>query len=174
MKSIVIYNSQTGFTKKYAEWISEATGCESVEFKKASKMNLFEYDALVFGSWCKAGHIQNVKWFKNIMPELAEAGKKLFVYFVGASPAESPEVPVTKDINFTKAQQEIVKLFYCPGGINYDNMGFGSKLAMKLLIKGMKAKKNPTENDLRIINTLSQNYDITDKKYVEEIIAEIK
>ena len=24
MKSIVIYSSQTGFTKKYAEWISEA------------------------------------------------------------------------------------------------------------------------------------------------------
>lgn len=47
MKSIVIYNSQTGFTKKYAEWISEATGCEAVEFKTASKMNLFEYDAIV-------------------------------------------------------------------------------------------------------------------------------
>ena len=119
MKSIVIYNSQTGFTKKYAEWISEATGCVAVEFKKASKMNLFEYDALVFGSWCKAGHIQNVKWFKMIMPELAEAGKKLFVYYVGASPAESPEVSVTKDINFTKAQQEIVKLFYCVAYIIY-------------------------------------------------------
>ena len=174
MKSIVIYNSQTGFTKKYAEWIAETAACEAVDIKMASKINLFEYDALVFGSWCKAGHIQNVKWFKNIMPELAEAGKKLFVYFVGASPADSPGVPVTKDINFTKAQQEIVKLFYCPGGINYDNMGFCSKLAMKLLIKGMKAKKNPTEDELRIIRTLSQNYDITDKKYVEEIIAEIK
>lgn len=47
MKSIVIYNSQTGFTKKYTEWISEATGCEAVEFKAAAKMNLFEYDAIV-------------------------------------------------------------------------------------------------------------------------------
>ena len=45
---------------------------------------------------------------------------------------------------------------------------------MKMLIQGMKAKKNPTEDELRIIRTLSQNYDITDKKYVEEIIAEIK
>lgn len=53
-------------------------------------------------------------------------------------------------------------------------MGFASTLAMKLLIKGMKAKKDPTENDLRIIRTLSQNYDITDKKYIEQIINEIK
>ena len=174
MKSIVIYNSQTGFTKKYADWISEATGCETVPFKQATKINLFEYDAVIFGSWCKAGHIQKIKWFKKIMPELAEAGKKLFVYFVGASPSESPEVSVTMDINFTKAQKEIVKIFYCPGGINYDNMGFASTLAMKLLIKGMKAKKDPTENDLRIIRTLSQNYDSTDKKYIEQIINEIK
>ena len=174
MKAIVIYNSQTGFTKKYAEWISEATGCQSVNIKNISKVNLFEYDAIIFGSWSKAGRIQKIHWFKNIMPELAEAKKKLFVYFVGASPAESPEVSVTMDINFTKAQKEIVKVFYCPGGINYDNMGLVSKLAMKMLIRGMKAKKNPTENDLRIIKTLSQNYDISDKKYVNPIIEEIQ
>lgn len=47
MKSIVIYKSQTGFTKKYAEWISEAAACEAVDIKTASKMNLFEYDAIV-------------------------------------------------------------------------------------------------------------------------------
>ena len=174
MKSIVIYNSQTGFTKKYAEWIAEASGCEAVEFKKASKMNLFDYDAIVFGSWCQAGRIKKIDWFKKIMPELAEAGKKLFVYFVGASPAESPEVPVTMDINFTAGQKEIVKIFYCPGGLNYDNMNFASKFAMKMLIMGMKAKKNPSEDDLRIIRTLSQSYDSSDKKYVAPIIAEIK
>ena len=48
MKSIVIYNSQTGFTKKYAEWISEAAACECVEFKQAAKLNLSDYDAIVF------------------------------------------------------------------------------------------------------------------------------
>ena len=45
MKSLVIYSSQTGFTKKYAEWISEASGAECVEFKKARKLKLADYDA---------------------------------------------------------------------------------------------------------------------------------
>ena len=31
MKTAVIYNSQTGFTKKYAEWISEATGADCLK-----------------------------------------------------------------------------------------------------------------------------------------------
>ena len=28
MKSVVVYSSITGFTKKYAEWIAEDLGCE--------------------------------------------------------------------------------------------------------------------------------------------------
>jgi hypothetical protein len=75
------------------------------------------------------------------------------------------------DINFTAGQKEIVKIFYCPGGLNYDNMNFASKFAMKMLIMGMKAKKNPSEDDLRIIRTLSQSYDSSDKKYVEVAFA---
>lgn len=75
MKAIVIYNSQTGFTKKYADWISESTGCQLVTFKQAAKINLFEYDAIIFGSWCKAGHIEKINWFKKLMPELSEAEK---------------------------------------------------------------------------------------------------
>ena len=174
MKAIVIYNSQTGFTKKYAKWIADDCACECVDIKKASKTNLFEYDAIVFGSWCMAGRIKKIEWFKKLLPELSEAGKKLFVFFVGASPAESPEVSVTMDINFTKAQKSIVKRFYCPGGINYENMRLPSKIAMKMLIKGMKAKKDLSEDDLRIIRTLSNSYDSSDKKYVEPIIAELK
>ena len=91
MKSIVIYSSQTGFTKKYAEWISEAAGCECVEFKKARKVNLSDYDAIVFGGWFKAGLIAQVPWFKKQIPVLSAAGKKLIVFCCGANPAENPE-----------------------------------------------------------------------------------
>ena len=31
MKTVVIYHSQTGFTKRYAQWIAEAAKAESSE-----------------------------------------------------------------------------------------------------------------------------------------------
>lgn len=31
MKTIVIFNSQTGFTERYARWIAESAGAECVE-----------------------------------------------------------------------------------------------------------------------------------------------
>lgn len=54
MKVAVIYNSQTGFTKKYAEWISEATGADCLELKVAKKQDFDRYDAIV----SEAGRVQ--------------------------------------------------------------------------------------------------------------------
>ena len=117
MKSIVIYNSKTGFTKKYAEWICEAAACERVEFKKAGKINLMDYDAVIFGGWFMAGKITGLDWFKKKMPALA-ANKKLLVYAVGATPPQSPDIPAAMRKNFSDDEWGKVKSFYCPGGLN--------------------------------------------------------
>ena len=173
MKSIVIYSSQTGFTKKYAEWISEAAGCECVEFKKARKLKLSDYDAIVFGGWFKAGLIAQVPWFKKQIPVLSAAGKKLIVFCCGANPAENPEALESLLKNFTEDELSKIKTFYCPGGLNYEKMSFGSKLAMKMLIKILSCKKDATEADRQMIEMISKSYDITDKKYIDPIVAEI-
>ena len=44
MKTIVIYTSQTGFTKHYAEWIAEATGADCFELSAAKKKDLASYE----------------------------------------------------------------------------------------------------------------------------------
>ena len=171
MKAVVVYTSQTGFTKQYAQWISEASGAECVEFKKASKLKLTEYDAIVFGGWCMAGGIKNLPWFKKQIPSLAASGKKLIVYAVGASPAESPDIQKAMRNNFTDEEWNSVKTFYCPGGLNYEKMKRGSKMAMKMLITILKSKKNPTKDDKLQIKMISQSYDISDKKYIAPIVA---
>ena len=49
MKTIVIYNSQTGFTKRYAQWIAEEINADCVELSIAKNTDLDSYDAIVFG-----------------------------------------------------------------------------------------------------------------------------
>ena len=174
MKAIVIYNSQTGFTKKYADWIAEATGCETVPLKKAGKVKLAEYDAVVFGSWCMAESISKVVWFKKQLPSLAAAGKKLFVFLVGASPAEVPEAQAALRKNFTDDEWSKIQAFYCPGGLNYEKMGWGSRTMLKMFVKMLSNKKDITQKELAQVQRLSQSYDISDKKYIEPIVAAIK
>lgn len=65
MKTAVIYNSKTGFTKRYAEWIAEAAGGECMELSVAKKKDLTPYEAIVFGGWACAGSISKIGWFKS-------------------------------------------------------------------------------------------------------------
>ncbi len=37
MKTLVIYTSQTGFTKKYAQWLSDEMNADIFELKDAQK-----------------------------------------------------------------------------------------------------------------------------------------
>ena len=62
MKSIIIYSSQTGFTEKYAKWLSEALECDILPLKQAKKLDFQEYDAVIYGGWCCAGSINNLNW----------------------------------------------------------------------------------------------------------------
>lgn len=66
MKTIVIYNSQTGFTKRYAEWISEEAGAELLALSDAKNKDFSEYETIIFGSWACAGGINKIGWLKKI------------------------------------------------------------------------------------------------------------
>lgn len=168
MKTIVIYNSQTGFTKRYAEWIAEAAGADCLAFSAAKKKDLSAYDAIVFGGWACAGSISKISWFKENIDQWA--GKKLIAFCVGGSPADSPETDIALQRTFNETEQRKVKVFYCPGGFNYEKMPVPSKLMMKLFIKTLNAKKNPTEAEKIMVNMISSSYDISDKKYIAPIL----
>lgn len=168
MKTIVIYNSQTGFTKRYAEWIAEAAGADCLPLSEAKEKDLSGYDAIVFGSWACAGSLHKIGWFKGKMK--AWAGKKLIAFCVGASPMESPDIEPALKRMFDEAKGETAQAFYCPGGLNYEAMPAPSKLAMKLLIKALSAKKEKTEAERGMLQMISASYDISDKKYIEPIL----
>lgn len=167
MKTIVIYNSQTGFTKRYAEWIAEAAGADCLALSEAKKKNLAGYDAIVFGSWACAGSIKNLGWFTENMDHWK--GKKLIVFCVGASPI-TPDVEKSLACNFNEPKLERADVFYCSGGLNYEKMSAPTKLMMKMFVKMIKAKKDKSAIEVEMARVMSSSYDIADKKYTEPIL----
>lgn len=172
MKTIVIYNSQTGFTKRYAQWIAEATGADCLELSAAKRKSMDTYEAIVFGGWACAGSISKLSWFKGNIDKWAD--KKLIAFCVGGSPIDSPEVEPALKQNFTESELKKVSVFYCPGGFNYEKMSAPSKLMMKMFTKTLKAKKHKTKAEQEMIRMISTSYDISDKKYIEPILKCLK
>ena len=171
MKTLIIYTSQTGFTKKYADWLAQKTGGDLLDLKDAQKKNdaFFEdYEAIVYGGWVMAASVVKVKWFLN--RAASWKGKKLAIYCVGGSPNDNPDVEVMLKNVLTDEQREYIRAFYCQGGFNYERMNAPSRLAMKLFVSALKKKKDPTEEEKIMTEMVAKSYDISDEKYLEPVI----
>ena len=171
MKTLVIYTSQTGFTKKYAEWIAEKTSGDILELKDAQKKSdsfFADYQAIVYGGWLMAGSTVKVKWFLNKAASWQD--KRLAVFCVGGSPNDNPDVEVTLKKMLTDEQRKYIRTFYCQGGFNYEKMNGPSKLAMKMFVSALKKKKDQTEEEKIMTKMIATSYDISDIKYTEPIV----
>ncbi len=170
MKILVIYTSQTGFTKKYAEWISTKLNADilTIQEAKKKKMDFYDkYDAIIYGGWVMAGSVVNSKWF--LEEASAWKNKKLAIFCVGASPEENPDIEDNLSKLLTDEQKTYIRAFYCPGGIDYSRMKTPSKLAMKALSAALSKKKDASQKEKDMAEMISHSYDISDEKYIVPI-----
>lgn len=122
MKVLVTYNSKTGFTKKYAEWIGEALACEVRPVKEVHSVE--EYDVVVHGGWLMAGMVSGLAQIKKLSP------KQLVVFGVGFTEQED-YVKTVKAAN----QLADTPVFYFLGGINPEKMNFLMSFVVKTVTK---------------------------------------
>lgn len=175
MKTIIIYNSQTGFTAKYAQWMAEATGADRMELKEAKKKKLHyfdDYEKIVYGGWVMGGNVSKLQWFEQYLN--AWKNKKLAVFAVGASPEDSGMVAEFLKKTFGGEQWSGVAHFYCQGGLNYDRMSAPNRMLMKMLKKSLDGKKDKTPQEEEMAQMIGRSYDISDRRYAEPVIAWIE
>ena len=170
MKTLIIYTSQTGFTKKYAQWLAEKTNGEVLELKEAKKKDeafFDEYQAIAYGGWAVAEKVAQVDWFLGKVSGWKE--KRLAIFVVGANVSDSPMTQKMLDGVLTAEQKSYVKIFYCQGGLCYEKLNLPNRLAMKAFASMLKKKKDATEELKQMGELISNSFDASDEKYVEPI-----
>ncbi len=172
MKTLIIYTSQTGFTKKYSEWLAERTGGDLLDLNDARKKTAeyFEdYDAICYGGWAMAGNLVKAKWFLEKAVNWRD--KRLAMFCVGGSPNDNPDIDTFLQNALTEEQKKYIKMFYCQGGFNYEKMKAPSRIAMKMFVSALKNKKDATEKEKIMAEKMASSYDISDIKFIEPIVA---
>ena len=172
MKAVIIYYSNTGFTRRYAQWLAEEIGCDCVPFDKRMKVRLDDYDAVIFGSWLRAGSIQKLSWFKEQMPNMT--GRMRIVFAVGAMPAEA-DAAVRRmfDQNFTQDEQERVCMYYLQGGLDYGKMDIVSRIAMRMLCFMLRHRRIPTLEDKATLQMIEKSFDASTREAIRPIVAAV-
>lgn len=174
MKAVVIYKSETGFTKKYAEWIARELGADILEASKA-KADMFDaYDAVIYGGCLRAAGISGARLIKNNLGRLQ--GKKIAVFATGASPPREGVLDEVINRNFTPEQRASIKFFYLRGGFDYGKLKPMSKFLMTLLKWKImsKDKEKLTADEKGMLAAYDKPADFTKKENIKELIGYIR
>ena len=94
-KTIIIYKSSTEFTEKYARLLAEKLGGTAVDFKKAGRIPLSDFDTVIFGTRVHTGSIDEFDKFRKILRKQIRAHAKTpscILFVTVASPATEQEI----------------------------------------------------------------------------------
>lgn len=172
-KILVIYKSSTGFTKRYAEWLSQEVNCKLAPYQSASPELMSGYETVVFGTRAHAGRVDGYKKIKEMYKK--SSARKFALFATGAMPA-SAESTIAEFWAQNLSGNELQKIphFYLPGGLCYEKMPAGDKLMMKAAVAMVKKKKNKTAEDLEMERAMASSYDISDKAYLKPLVSLLK
>lgn len=165
MKTMVVYESKTGFTAKYATWIAQALSCEAKELKRVSSVEIAECDKVIFGGWIMGGNISGLNKIQSMNP------RKLIVFGVGSLP------DCEEQRNQLMLQNPLAEtpFFYFQGGVCMEKMGFFSKMMLKMAIKSLKKKQNRTNLEEEIIKLFDAgSHDHSDIGNIEPLVSFVK
>jgi len=176
MKSIVVYSSLSGFTKRYAEWISEEVGAECVSVEAVDSEKLSQYDVVVFGSHVRMSDVPHRKRFAELSKNL----NKVVVFLVGGAPAgHNPLVPgIYKKIHKSIPQSASEPQFYFQGGLNLEALPADERAYLNKNLRMMKVLSvilfPAREYLLNVVNMMSHNSDNASKESIAPLVDYLK
>lgn len=174
MEKLIVYGSQYGTTKRYAEKFSERTGVSCVSYENIKPLSGYGL-VIHFGGL----YVGGVKGLKATVKALQES-TKLIIVTVGLADVTNKEN--TSNIKKSIERQvpprimENTTVFHLRGGIDYQKLNFVHKTMMTLLYN--KAKNLPEEKKdaetRAMIETFNKAVDFTDYNALGPIMEAIQ
>ena len=168
-KGIIIWQSKYGSTEKYAEWLKEETGFESVRTDRAKIDLVKEYDIIILCGGIYASGIAGLAFLRKNFRVLSD--KKTAVFCVGASPFDEKTFEEIKAHNM-REDLKSVPVFYGRGAWDEEKMSFKDRTLCRMLQKAV-AKKDPSEHEpwmAALMCAAGQKCDWTDREYLKPLL----
>lgn len=176
MKSVLVcYESQYGYSEKYAQWIAEELSGRALSVSQAGERDIQEADLVVVGGGLYAGKVGGASFVRRY--EAALKGKLAALFTVGLSPTDKAEVfsPLMEK-NFTPQILASTRFFHLRGGMDYQKLKWMHRMMMKMLVH-MLRKKAPSErtrDDQGLLDSYGKAEDFSDPASVAPLVAYVK
>lgn len=170
MRTLVLYYSKTGSTKKYAEDIASALKCDVLPFNKFKKKMIDEYDTLIFGSRVIGTRISKLDDFLVDYDLMKE--KNVIIFAVGMS-------LVSKEARASLISGNLLDLYHVRfyqlrGSFDYNKLGFVDKMMMNNSFRIIAHDPNATEDQKLLLSIKDHPIEVYDQEGVDRIISVVR
>ena len=173
MSKLIIYGSQYGTTKSYAEKLSEITGIEAISHEDVKDLSM--YKTIIHLGGLYAGGIKGIKdTIKAI-----DGDTELIIVTVGlADPTNRENTQNIKETASRQVPKELydkARFFHLRGGIDYNKLSFIHKTMMKMVYSKVKSIPEDMlkEEDKGFIETYNKTVNFVDFNSLEPIVQVI-
>lgn len=177
MKGIIVYASKTGYTKRYAAWLSEALNFDLIsieDYKSKALEEIKQYKAIIFGGSLYAGGIWGLKEFWKVCD--SDISPRAYYYAVGATPIRAETSEEIYRLNFEGKAIARDHFYYFRGGFDFERLGNIDKFLMQMMKLKIslkpEAKRSPDEKGM--LRAYSERVDFSRRHQIEALVAKIK
>jgi len=177
-KTLVMYYSEKGTTKRYAEWIAEELNGNLYNIRNIKSNMLSDYDVIILGSPMLAGApkglIKGLSIFTKNYSLIKD--KKIIFYSCGLFDVSNEEIRNEIRGYIEKAVPDEVfhkiKIFFLRGGFDYYKLNPVSRLVFSISNKKMDKKpaEKLTSDEKFVLACYGKVLDFTDKENVKPIV----
>jgi len=154
---VIVYESKTGFTKRYAEMLAKKTGLNFFGVKELSKVNRDE--EIIFLGWMKVGKIQGL-----------DKLRKYNVKAVCASGTGRTAEPNT-DTVIMRNKIESIPFFYLRGGcFPLKEIKGMDKIMLIMFVNMLKSRKEKDEKLEEAISIIENGFDGVNEENLTPIL----
>lgn len=175
MNSVILYGSHYGSARRYAQALAENTGIVAVPFADAPRLS--DKHAIVYVGALYAGGVLGLrKTFRGFAPR---EGQTILIATVGL--ADPTDAENRANISASLKRQlsadvlERAKIFHLRGGIDYQKLSPGHRVAMALLYQTARRvpEEKQTAENRALIETYGQRVTFEDLRALEPVLQAI-
>ena len=170
MKTLVLYQSKTGNTEKYAQDIAKRVNADIFPLKRFKAKKLAEYDTIVFGGWVKAGKIQGIDEFLSNWDLMKE--KNVIIFSVGMSFADKDTRAAMIETNVLYDYH--MRYYQFRGSFDFNKLGPIEKFLMKKAVGQIANNPELNANQAALAGILENPIEFYDQEKVDRVVTVIE
>jgi len=167
MKTLILYTSKCGSTKKYSEDIARQVQADVFPLKGFKPKKMLAYDTIVFGGWIRGNTIQGLDKFLQSYESIKAKNVIVFAVGMGIPTSESRSLLIEQNL----LDLYHIRFYQFRGSFDIKKLDFINKLLINNSLKMITSDPSASEDQKNLGSIKDHPIEAYDQQKVDKVVS---